>query len=144
MQAKQAASSVSLLLIGGLLAVAATKAATATGKVEATIRSPAHAVADASTQLLVSSTAGVLTLSIPGGSSGSAPSTMTLTAGGSDASAVFSVSDNAGLAAVITQIATSGGTLSTSGALSGSGVQIVVLPAPAGGRGTVTAIVTYN
>ncbi|MDO9144652.1 hypothetical protein [Rhodoferax sp.] len=101
-------------------------------------------MADASTQLLVSSTAGVLTLSIPGGSSGSAPSTMTLTAGGSDASAVFSVSDNAGLAAVITQIATSGGTLSTSGALSGSGVQIVVLPAPAGGRGTVTAIVTYN
>lgn len=144
MQAKQAASSVFLLLIGGLLAVAATKAATATGKVEATIRSSAQAVADASTQLLVSSTAGVLTLSIPGGSSGSAPSTMTLTAGGSGASAVFSVSDSVGLAAVITQIATSGGTLSTSGALSGSGVQIVVLPAPVGGRGTVTAIVTYN
>jgi hypothetical protein len=74
---------------------------------------------------------------------------MTLTASGSAASgsaSVFSASDSAGVAAVISQIATSGGTLSTSGTLSGTGVQIVVLQAPSGGGGgaAVTAIVTYN
>lgn len=100
-------------------------------------------------KLLQSSSAGVLILSIPG-SFGAVVSTMTsmmLTAYGTTALgnlAVFSASDSAGLAAVITQIVTSGGTLSTNGTLSGSGVQIVVRQAPLGGGSAVTAIVTYN
>jgi hypothetical protein len=74
---------------------------------------------------------------------------MTLTTGGavaSDSPTTFSASDSAGLAALITQMATSGGTLTTSGTLSGTGVQIVVIQASAGSSdgGTVTAIVTYN
>lgn len=122
--------------------------ANATAATFAEIVAPVQILADASTQLLVSSTAGVFTMTIPGGS-GSVPSTMTLIASGSAASgsaSVFSASDSAGVAAVISQIATSGGTLSTSGTLSGTGVQIVVLQAPSGGGGggAVTAIVTYN
>lgn len=123
-------------------------AAMASAQMAATVIPSALVAADASTQLLVSSTTGMLTLSIPSGSVGSAPSTVTLTASGgaSGSASVLSVSDSAGLAAVISQIATSGGTLSTSGTLSGTGVQIVVLQAPSGGGGggAVTAIVTYN
>jgi hypothetical protein len=73
---------------------------------------------------------------------------MELTASGPVASgspALFSASDSAGLAALITQMVASGGTLTTSGTLSGTGVQIVVLGANVDGEGgTVTAIVTYN
>jgi hypothetical protein len=123
-------------------------AATASAQMAAIVISPAQVSVDASTQLLVSSTTGVLVLRIPGGG-GSATSTMTLAASGVVASgspATFSASDSAGLAALITQMTTSGGTLMTSGTLSGTGVQIVVIQASAGSSdgGTVTAIVTYN
>jgi len=136
---------VSTALIGVLFSSSAL-AVSATAVVSAIVVEPVQVIVDASTQLLVSSTAGVLMLSIPGGG-GATPSSITPTASGivpSVSPSVFSFSDSAGLAAVIRQIATSGGTLSSSGALSGSGVQIVVLPAPVGGRGTVTAIVTYT
>lgn len=136
-----------LLLTWGIFSSTAA-AAGATGSSYAEVVSPVQVPVDASVQLLNNSTTGMLTLSIPSGSAGSAPSTMMLTAssGASGSASVFSASDSAGVAAVISQIATSGGTLSTSGTLSGTGVQIVVLQAPSGGGGggAVTAIVTYN
>lgn len=136
-----------LLLTWGIFSSTAA-AAGATASSYAEVVSPVQVPVDASVQLLNNSTTGMLTLSIPSGSAGSAPSTMMLTAssGASGSASVFSASDSAGVAAVISQIATSGGTLSTSGTLSGTGVQIVVLQAPSGGGGggAVTAIVTYN
>lgn len=140
--------SVALILVAWVLSTSSLLAATANAIASAVIVSPAQSLVDANTQLLVSSTAGMLTLSIPSGSDGSAPSIVTLTASGgaSGSASVFAASASAGLAAVLSQIATSGGTLSTSGTLSGTGVQIVVLQAPSGGGGgaAVTAIVTYN
>ncbi|WP_210546569.1 hypothetical protein [Rhodoferax sp. PAMC 29310] len=123
-------------------------AASSTAGINAIVIAPVQVSADTSTQLLVSSTTGVLILSIPGGG-GSAASTMTLTASGAVASGsptTFTASDIAGLAALITQMTTSGGTLTTSGTLSGTGVQIVVIQAATGSSdgGTVTATVTYN
>lgn len=118
--------------------------------VKARIYTPTEVSVDAAAALLSSNITGVLMLSIPGigGSAGSAPSTMMLTASGEVASGsptVFSANDSGGLAARISEVIISGGTLSTSGTVSGTGVQIVVLQAPSGGeRGTVTATVTYN
>jgi hypothetical protein len=137
-----------VVVIASLQFASLAHSATATANVSAEIVSIVQVSVDASTQLLVSSTTGVLVLSIPGGG-GSAASTMTLTASGAVASGsptTFTASDSAGLAALITQMTTSGGTLTTSGTLSGTGVQIVVIQAAAGSSegGTVTAIVTYN
>lgn len=73
---------------------------------------------------------------------------MTLSASGEvvwDRQTVFSSRDGVGLAALISQMAISGASLSTSGTLSGSGVHIVVISATQGSDGgTVTAVVNYN
>ncbi|MDI1245576.1 MAG: hypothetical protein PSV24_09255 [Rhodoferax sp.] len=86
-------------------------------------------------------------MSIPGAGGGTA-TTIELTASGtvtSGSSTVFSASDGAALTQLIADLVASGGTLTTSGTLSGSGVQIVVTQASqSNGSGTVTATVTYN
>lgn len=151
MQVKQRAPLVCLLLIGGLFMLVSSEAATATGRAEATILPSVQVAADAKTQWMLSSTVGVLTLSIPGagGLDDSEPKKrMTLTLSGEvvwGSPMVFSASDSGGLAALIAQLATSGGSVSTSGTLSGMDVKIVVLEAaPSGDGGAVTAIVSYN
>lgn len=126
-------------------------AASATASVSLSVVAPAQVVADANTQWMLNSTVGVLTLSIPGagGLDDLEPKKrMTLTLSGEvvwGSPMVFSASDSGGLAALIAQLATSGGSVSTSGTLSGMDVKIVVLEAaPSGDGGAVTAIVSYN
>lgn len=138
------------LLSGSLLWTPSVKAATVNVSASATVMDPAQVTADAASQWQSSVSFGVLLLSIPavGGAAASAPLTMTLSASGEvvwDRQTVFSSRDGVGLAALISQMAISGASLSTSGTLSGSGVHIVVISATQGSDGgTVTAVVNYN
>ena len=146
----RASGCITLAFVVGMLISSQLSAATATAMASAVVVSPARVSADASTQWQSSASVGVLMLNIPAGSgvTAAAPLKMTLTTSGEVAwgsPMVFSVSDSVGLAALISQLAISGGSLSVSGTLSGKGMQIVVLQAAQrGDSGTVTAIVTYN
>lgn len=141
-------TALALALAGVMQGLPALGATTATAQIGASVISNGQVSTDANTQMLLSSTTGVLILSIPG-AGGSAPTLMTLTANGSvseGSPSVFTSSDGTSLATLISQMAATGGTLNTSGTLSGVGVQIVVIKTAAcrdrGGK--VTAIVTYN
>lgn len=134
-------------------------ASTVTAQASAEVISPADVSAQAATQLLFSSTPGVLILTIPG-SAGLAASSIELTATGAEGSGPFvftaynrNAPTMAQLVTVVTQASaflTFGGSLSTDlatrGVLNGQGIQIVVLMAAqsADGSGTLAAIITYD
>lgn len=146
-----ATANIALLFSGSLLWPASVDAASVNVVASATVVAPAQVTADAALRWQFSANFGVLTLSIPGAGGLDDPEPlkkMTLTMSGEvawDSPMVFSASDSGGLAALISRLVTSGGSLATSGTLSGMDVQIVVLEAAqSGDGGTVTAIVSYN
>jgi hypothetical protein len=141
-------TAIALALAGAMNGLPALGATSATAQIGASVISNGQVSADASTQLLKSASIGVLILSIPG-AGGGAPTVMTLTSSGgvsAGGASVFTSSDGTSLATLISQMAATGGTLTTSGTLSGVGVQIVVFKTAVSGDGggSVTAIVTYN
>lgn len=139
---------ITLALVSGLFAVAPVSAATSSARASATVVAPARVSEDARKHWHHSQTVGVLTLVIPGCGRDISDCTLKSSTTGSVASggvSVFSVVGGASLKPLTRALVSAGGTLSISGALSGTGVQIVVLNASKGkAGGKVTAIVTYN
>jgi hypothetical protein len=112
--------------------------------------SPAEASAEQATQLLFGSTASVLKITIPGGSS-----TMDLTATGVDAttgSITFESSSASAellgqlLAAISSGALSSSAGLTVSGLINGQGVQLVILDVTPGedGSGSLKAVITFD
>lgn len=121
-------------------------AASVEANASATVLSPALVAADAAAQVLLETSTGVLTLSIPGAAA-VAMQVSSVEVVPQSGTMVFSVAEGAaGLAELVAQLGEAGGSLSSSGTLNGQGIQIVVLGAEqhGDGGGTVTAIVTYN
>lgn len=118
-------------------------AASGVASVGVEIVSPAQVSTDAATEVLKSTSVGVLTLTIPGGSSMTMTTTGAVTGSGTS---VFTTSDSAGLSEIIQALMESGGSLVMGGvASSGQGVYITVKQAVAGEQGgTVYATVAYN
>lgn len=119
-------------------------ASTVATQASAEVISPADVSAQAATQLLFSSTPGVLILTIPG-SAGLAASSIELTATGVEGSGPFvftaynpNAPTMAQLVAMVTQ--------ASAGVLNGQGIQIAVLMAAqsADGSGTLAVIITFD
>jgi len=140
------------ILTLGILSVAEVKAFTINATATAIVISPTNASIDAAAELLKSASTGMLTLSIPGAGASSTkdavPDGMTLTSTGVRGNTiVFSTTDTAPLAALVTALATSGGTVGVNGTLNtGQGVSLTITHAVdnGNGKGTVHAIVAYD
>lgn len=144
--ARFAALALAVLAGGGVILLHAAHAAGAGASVGASVVSTALVAADAAAQVLLETSTGVLTLSIPGAAA-VAMQVSAVEVVPQSGTMVFSVAEGAaGLAELVAQLGEAGGSLSSSGTLNGQGIQIVVLGAEqhGDGGGTVTAIVTYN
>jgi hypothetical protein len=143
-----------VLLLPGLLLMHTAAAAPDGGQalLTVTLVSPAEASAEQATQLLFSTTPGVLKITIPGGSS-----TLDLTATGMDSATgaiLFeSASASADLMEELMALLASGlldgsvsAGLTVSGFLNGQGVQLVILGAAQGadGSGSLQATITFD
>ena len=147
---KQDYLTVFLILV--ILSVSDVEAFTLKASVSASVVSTTNASIDAASELLKSASTGVLTLSIPGAGASSAKDAvsdgMTLTSTGVRGNTiVFSTTDTAPLTALVTALASSGGTVGVNGTLStGQGVSLTITHAidNGSGKGTVHAIVAYD
>lgn len=148
-------SCVSISLFVGILVfifVETACSASATAVVGCTIVSTTDVAITAAAELLQSASTGALTLSIPGAGASAlkdgATDGMTLTSTGVRGNTiVFSTTDTAPLAALVSALTTSGGTVGVNGTLStGQGVSLSITHAVdnGNGKGTVHAIVAYD
>ena len=143
------AATAAILLSGSLLLPTSLHATSINASASATVVAPARVSEDAHSHLQSCKKVGVLTLVIPGCNRENSGCTLKLTAICSLVNGRVSVFSAAGGGANLSRLSralvSAGGTLSTSGSLSGNDVQIVVLKAsPGSARGQVSAIVTYN
>ncbi len=132
-----------ILFVLGVFFSVSLQAVAATAIVSVDVVSPAEVSMDAAAEVLKSTSVGVLTLTIPGGSTMTMTTTGAVTGGGAS---VFTTSDSAGLSEVIQALMESGGSLVMGGMeSSGQGVYITITQAVAGEQGgTVYATVAYN